>query len=330
LKSQILFMPFQDIEETPVTETPRPPTIFERWLRKIFMEDWGLKLLALAITLVAWFIVTGQNKPVTIRTAVQLNLIRPDNLEISNDPPKTVDVLLNGTRRDLQWISTPNLVATVDVSDQKPGERVVRLSPERVIMDLPEGVRIESFQPSTIPIRLEPRVEQAREVEVRIEGTPADGYEIYGIHPIQNTVRVRGPASHIDALKKAATETISVDGKTASFTARQVAIDIPDHKIDVLDSTIDVAIEIGEKRAEKSFLGVPARSASGGGVQPATASVTVSGPASTLAQLRPEDVKIVVDVATNGARVARLDLPAPIKDQIKLLSIRPSQFSIIR
>lgn len=323
-------MPFQDVEEAAVTETPRPPNVVERWLRKIFVEDWRLKLLALVIALVAWFAVTGENKPVTIRTSAQLNLIRPDNLEISNDPPKTVDVLLTGSRHDLEWISTPNLVATVDVSDQKPGERVVRLSPDRVDMDLPEGVKIESFQPSTIPIRLEPRVEQAREVEVRIEGAPAEGYEIYGVQPIQNTVRLRGPASRIEALKKAATETISVDSRTESFTARQVAIDIPDYKIDVLDSTIDVAIEIGEKRAEKSFVDVPARSASGGGVQPPTASVTLSGPASTIAQLRPEDVKIVVDVASNGARVARLDLPPPIKDQIKLLSIKPSQFSIVR
>lgn len=323
-------MPFQDIEETAATETPRSPTVVELWLRKIFVEDWRLKLLALTIALIAWIAVTSQNKPVTIRTSVQLNLIRPDNLEISNDPPKTVDVLLSGSRHDLEWISTPNLVATVDISDQKPGERVVRLSPERVDMDLPQGVKIESFQPSTIPIRLEPLVVQPREVEVRIEGAPADGYEIYGVNPVQNTVRVRGPVSRIDALKKATTETISVDGKTESFTARQVAIDIPDHKVDVLDSVIDVTVEIGEKRAEKSFIAVPAHSASGSEVQPSTASVTLSGPASTIAKLRPEDVKIVVEVATNGASVARLDLPAPVKDQIKLLSIKPSQFSIVR
>jgi YbbR domain-containing protein len=323
-------MPFQDIEETAVTETPRSPSVVELWLHKIFVEDWRLKLLALTIALIAWIAVTSQNKPVTIRTSVQLNLIRPDNLEISNDPPKTVDVLLSGSRRDLEWISTPNLVATVDVADQKPGERVVRLSPERVDMDLPQGVKVESFQPSTIPIRLEPLVEQTREVEVRIEGKPAEGYEVYGINPAQNTVRVRGPASRIDALKKATTETISIDGRTESFAARQVAIDIPDHKIDVLDSMIDVTVEIGEKRAEKSFIGVPAHSPSGSGVQPSTASVTLSGPASAIANLRPEDIKIVVDVATNGASVARLDLPAPIKDQIKLLSIKPSQFSIVR
>jgi hypothetical protein len=32
-----------------------------RWLWRIFVEDWSLKLLALAITLVLWFLVTGRS-----------------------------------------------------------------------------------------------------------------------------------------------------------------------------------------------------------------------------------------------------------------------------
>ena len=77
-------MPFQDIDETEVVEVPRAPTAIERAARKIFVEDWSLKLLALAITLILWFAVTGQveNNPLTIRTGVQLNLIRPSNLDI--------------------------------------------------------------------------------------------------------------------------------------------------------------------------------------------------------------------------------------------------------
>ncbi len=322
-------MPFQDVDEATVVETPRPPTAIERWVRRIFVEDWSLKLLALAITLVLWFAVAGQNKPVTIRTGVQLNFIRPATLDISNDPPKTVDVLLTGSRNDLDQISTPNLVATVDVSDQRPGERVVRLR-DRVQIELPEGVKIESFQPSIIPIRLEPRVERSAEVEVKTEGAPADGYELYDVRSAQNTVRVIGPQSRVDALKKAPTETISIAGKKESFTLRQVAIDIPDQKLDLLDALVDVEVTIGEKRAEKTFVGVPALSASGAAVWPANAEVTLSGPASMISQLRPEEVRIVVDMSANGTNVARVDLPITIKDRIKLLSIKPSQFSIVR
>jgi hypothetical protein len=47
-------MPFR--ENKPLT---RPSGPAERWLRRIFIEDWSLKLLALAITLVLWFVVSG-------------------------------------------------------------------------------------------------------------------------------------------------------------------------------------------------------------------------------------------------------------------------------
>ena len=32
----------------------------ERWLRRVFVKDWSLKLLALAITLVLWFFISGR------------------------------------------------------------------------------------------------------------------------------------------------------------------------------------------------------------------------------------------------------------------------------
>ena len=323
-------MPFQDIDETDVPEVPRPPTAFERGARKIFVEDWSLKLLALAITLILWFAVTGQNQPLTIRTPVQLNLIRPSNLDISNDPPKTVEVVLKGSRPNLQRLSPLDLVATVDVSDHAAGERIIRLSLDRVTMQLPDGVKIESFQPSTIPVRLEPRVERQVPVELKTEGKPADGYEVYGIIPARMTVRVRGPASRIEALQNAQTETISVSGRKESFTVSRVAIDIPDQKIEVLDPLVDLEIEVGEKRTEKSFGGVAARSISGVEIRPATAEVTLSGPASVLAELRSEDVKVVVHMSTTGGSVAGLELPPAIKDRVKLLSVRPSQFSLFR
>lgn len=323
-------MPFQDIDETEIVEVPRPPTALERAARKVFIEDWSLKLLALAITLILWFAVTGQNKPLTIRTGVQLNLIKSSNLDISNDPPKTIEVVLRGSRPNLQSLSPLDLVATVDVSDHPAGERVIRLTLDRVTMQLPDGVKIESFQPSTIPIRLEARMERQVMIEVKTEGKPADGFEVYGIVPAQATVRVRGPASRVEALQKAPTETISLAGRNESFTASRVAIDIPDQKIEVLDPLVDLAVEVGEKRTEKSFSGVRARSISGAEIRPATAEVTLAGPASVLAELHSEDVKVMVNISTTGGSVAGLELPPAVKDRVKLMSVRPSQFSVIK
>src|SRR5215211_7361812 len=152
-------MPFQDEDEV-VTPGPRPaPNRVEKLVRRIFFEDWSLKLLSLAIAVVLWLLVTGQNEPVTAHLNVQLNFIRPQSLEISNDPPRTVDVMLTGSRNKLDDLTALDLVATVDLSDQRSGERILRLA-DKAQISLPQGVKVDGFQPSAIPIRLEAILER--------------------------------------------------------------------------------------------------------------------------------------------------------------------------
>jgi len=249
-------MPFQDIDdEAEVTPIPRVPSLLERGLRKAFLEDWGLKLLALVITLALWLAVTGQNKPVTLRIpGVQLNFLRHEGLEISNELPATIEVVLTGSPAKLDDIRPRDLVATVDISDQKAGERIVRLSRDRAQMDLPEGVSLEGFHPATLPIRLEPRVEAQVEVEVKFEGTLPAGYELGTITANPARVRLRGPADRVNALHKAMTETIWLDGKKESFNLSNVAINIPDPRIDVIDPTVEIHVEIVEKKRSDAHL----------------------------------------------------------------------------
>src|SRR5688500_13981126 len=143
-------MPFQDVDEIDEPVTPAlVPSRVEKLMRRIFLEDWSLKLLSLAIALVLWLVVTGQNQPVTAHVNVQLNFIRPPALEISNDPPRTVDVMLTGSRNKLDDLTSLDLVATVDISDQQPGERVLRLA-DKALISLPQVVKVDGFQPSEI------------------------------------------------------------------------------------------------------------------------------------------------------------------------------------
>src|SRR2546423_11898056 len=103
------FMPFR---ESKLTGAPG-----EGWLRRIFIEDWGLKLLALAITLVLWFVVSGRD------------------------------------------------------------------------------------------------IERELVVEPRLQGQPAPAYELKEVVVTPTKVRVTGPASHVDALENARTETINIEGR---------------------------------------------------------------------------------------------------------------------
>src|ERR1043166_9123993 len=194
-------MPFQDVDEI-ATPEPRPaPTRIEKLLRRIFIEDWSLKLLSLAIAIALWLLVTGQNQPVTAHVNVQLNFIRPQSLEISNDPPRTVDVMLTGSRNKRDDLTSLDLVATVDISDQRAGERILRLADKAQII-LPQGIKVDGFQPSAIPIRLEEIVDRQVNVEPKLEGKPADGYEVYSVYPNKGGISGRGPESNGTSRKK--------------------------------------------------------------------------------------------------------------------------------
>ncbi|HEY2964038.1 MAG TPA: CdaR family protein [Pyrinomonadaceae bacterium] len=315
-------MPFQDIDEVeePTVLAPAPSRV-DKLVRKIFVEDWSLKLLSLAIAIVLWLVVTGQNQPVTAHVNVQLNFIRPQSLEISNDPPRTVDVMLTGSRNKLDDLTTLDLVATVDISDQRSGERVLRLA-DKAQIALPQGVKVDGFQPSAIPVRLEPIIERQVPIEAKLEGKAADGYEVYSVRPSKGSVTVRGPESHVLALQKVQTESVWVSGHKENFSATNVAIDVSDAKIDLMDPVVNVDVEIGERRTEKSFSGVPVVSAEDGGVQSASVTATLLGPASILETIKPEDLRIVVNA--NGE--AQLELPPALSGKVSLKSTKPEKF----
>ena len=317
-------MPFQDIDEVTPSDPAPAPSRAEKLLRRIFLEDWSLKLLSLGIAIVLWLLVTGQNEPVTAHVNVQLNFIRPQNLEISNDPPHSVDVMLTGSRNKLDDLTSLDLVATVDISEQQAGERVLRLA-DKAKMPLPQGIKVDAFQPSAIPIRLEPIVERQVVIEPKLEGKPPDGFEVYAVRPSKGSVAVRGPASRVAALQKVMTESISLAGHKQSFNAGTLAIDVPDPKVDLLEPVVTVEIEIGEQRVEKNFFGVSVSTTQGNKVEPATTSVTLLGVASLLDSIKPGDLKIVLD-SVGDVLEPRLEMPDSLKGKVVLKSMHASKF----
>ncbi|MDQ3134322.1 MAG: CdaR family protein [Acidobacteriota bacterium] len=307
-----------------------------RWLRELFFEDWALKLLALLIALGLWYAVTGQRAPATVRLRnVPLFFVLPSDMEISNDPREQVEVTLRGSRRALEAIKAGDLVVNFDASSYRPGERMVRLTPQNVTLELPEevsaaSVAVERIEPATVPLRLERRIEREVEVKVQFEGQPPPNFSVVGGQPKPATIRVRGPESLVNALPHALTETISLDSRSESFTVAHAAIDIPERKIVPLETVVDVIVNIEEERLDKVLPGVAVRLAEtsdGRAARPALASVTLRGPRSIVGALRPADISLVL-AAQDGTLQPRLFLPPNLQGRVELLSTAPANFSI--
>ncbi|HYY96005.1 MAG TPA: CdaR family protein [Pyrinomonadaceae bacterium] len=299
-----------------------------QWLRAFFLEDWTLKILALLITLGLWYAVTTQRAPAAMRVpAVPLEFILPENVDTGNDPTKQVEVTLEGSQSKLAELNVNKLVARADVTNLRPGDRVVRLA-DNVKIDLPEGVRVVEVSPRSVALHLEPVVVHAVPVEARFEGELPEGFERLGVEVAPPQVRLRGPESHVQAIERVYTETISLAGRRETST-EQAAIDIPDHKVTPLDPTVSVRVEIAEEQLQRRFTNVSVRSAAGGPATPAiAASVTLRGPRSVVENLRPEDVRLVVEAAPDGTPTPRLSLPPSAAARVELVSTSPSEFTI--
>ncbi|HEX8500097.1 MAG TPA: CdaR family protein [Pyrinomonadaceae bacterium] len=302
-----------------------------RWARALLFEDWTLKLLALAITLGLWYAVTTQRAPAQMRLrAVQLDFILPEGVDVGNDPVDEVDITLEGSQGKLAELNARNLVARADLTELRAGDRVLRLTDKNVSMDLPEGVRIVNINPRSLTLHLEPLVERDVPVEARFEGAPPEGFRAGAVQVAPASVRVRGPESHVAAVERAFTETISLAGHRETLVLPQVAVDIPDHKVVPVESSVSVRVEIGEEQAERRFPDVPVRAATGAPVSPQTVALTLRGPRSIVEALRPEDVRLVVEVAEDGGPAPRLSLPPSAQGRVELYNTNLPEFAFNR
>ncbi len=280
-------------------------------VRKIFLEDWGLKLIALAVTLGLWFGVTGLSTPTTKRFTVPLNPSISNNAEITNTLIPEVDIVVSGDKRKIDQINKSDLAATLDLTEVTPGERVMSLTPENVYVALPQGIKLIEVQPSRIPVRLEAVEEKEVEVKVQTKGNPAEGYEVYSSSALPPKIRVRGPASFTKTLDFVETDKIDLAGKKAEFTAKQIPVSVANPNAAVLDTVVDVYFRIGEKRIERQFSlpvsGSPGRSAG----------FMIYGPRTLLSKARVDAFK--VEISNDGT--PQVVVPAELQDLVEIKNL---------
>lgn len=298
-----------------IFEREQQRAFWSRWLRKIFLDDWMMKVIALLITFGLWLGITGLRTPTstTIRN-IPLEMRVGNDLEVTSLPVKEVDIKITGDKGKLNQLSRESLLVSLDLTEVQPGERVVSITPANVNVELPAGIKLDGITPSIIPIKLEKVIERDVPVKAQTEGVLAEGYEIYGTIISPPTVRVNGPESFIRPLDSVSTEKVNVEGRQADFTAQQVSLNIVSPNVRPVDTTVvDVTFRIGERRIEKTFI-VIARTETGERRVP----VTLYGARSVVENLRSEDIKVEFVRSETGETATSVTLPPGILGQVEV------------
>src|SRR5881397_3311497 len=124
-----------------------------RSLKHWITYNWHLKLISLGLATMLWMMVaTEASSELGMEVPLEYRNI-PARMEITGDTTNSVQVRLRGSPNVVRDISPKNVSTTIDLSNMRPGEKIVPLSPQNV--QAPFGAEVIRVNPSSIRFNLE-------------------------------------------------------------------------------------------------------------------------------------------------------------------------------
>jgi YbbR domain-containing protein len=186
--------------------------------RKYVLNDLGLKLMALAISVGLWWVVSRDPTVESIVKAPIEFVHAPENLVMTADTPFEIQVAVSGPERTIRSMDQAEINAVIDLAGVKAGERTFDLDPRQI--HAPRGVKVERVMPSQIHINFSPSATRTVEVRPRVIGTFVSGYGITDVSTDPATIVIEGPANRVNAIDMAITDPVDATGVMgrATFT----------------------------------------------------------------------------------------------------------------
>lgn len=302
-------------------------------LKSLALNNLGLKLLSLFLAFMVWAHIAGQQR-VQRSVAVPVEFINmPTDLEITNDYPKEVNVVIE--RPISVRMDERQLAAVIDLSSAEAGTTVLPLT-EHNIRNLPSGVQIEGIEQRRIRLQLERVRKKTVRVEPEIVGQPAQGHQLREVRVVPSDVLISGPESRLEGVTTAGTESVDIRNRSRSFSQR-VYLDLPDPRLRIENaSSVDVYVAIEEERRQTSFhLPVRLPTEASGRASPRNVEVTLSVPVSFVGDLSAADFTAFASAEQEGSAEryiapVTVTIPEELRQIARVEAISPPEVTVIR
>jgi YbbR domain-containing protein len=278
----------------------------DRIMRRIFLRNLHLKVIALLLTLALYLWVSVDREVERTRYA-PLRMDIPAEMVLVNDPPDRIGVTIRGKWSDLARLESSDLDAIRVPIDPDMGSRGrIPLTPDMV--ELPPGLRAIGIEPNLVQFRLEKRESMTVPVRPKISGEPAEGYEVEDVSVRPSSIEVSGPAKSLEALSTITTSAIDLSGRTESFTQKvRPRIDDPlvEHN---LDEPIEVSVQLDAQQVERVFQNLEVVPHQNQGslvtsIEPSNVDVTVRGPKAVIDKLDKSDLLASIDLSAHSSGI---------------------------
>lgn len=214
-----------------------------RYLRRLFIRNWKLKLASLGLAMAIWLILVPADK-VHSEKALTVPLETrniPPGLEIVERNVSSVDITVRAPNRILAGISPSDLVAVLDLERGTVYQQEYPLNKSMIIV--PTGAEVVNVTPSKVKIRLERTAEMALEISPTTWGKVAPGFAVDRIDIVPAKVPIRGPESKVSIKDKVTTAPVNITGLSET-TVFYVDIILPKAELRLASAQTSVRVTI--------------------------------------------------------------------------------------
>lgn len=312
--------------------------IVREHLHAALLEDWGPKSLSLLVALALWAWVQS-GLIVDEKVKAEVRYIWPEGLVRLEEPPPTINLLVQGPQALVRRLQSEQPVMNVDLAEASEGPITVDFTSIQVL-GLPEGVKVTHHSPPSSEVKLERPMTRRVPVRVALTGEVPNGYKLGTSRASPSVVEVTGPRSLVRALTDVPTDPIDLSEMKASRTLA-VPLNLSSRTLSASEhSTVQVAINVdpiqGERPMPELVVEVDSR---GYLVSPATVTVLLSGPVAELDRLSPDDVRVLahlpdpapagrVTLGTQGKGPGKIEIRLPENSSVQVKRVEPATVTV--
>jgi YbbR domain-containing protein len=293
----------------------------KNWLASLGRNK-ALKILSLLLAIALWFAVSGEERTeTTLSMALELTNV-PRNLVVTGEMPSNLQVRVVGPKSIISKLSQTRLTQTLDLANYKSGRHTHYFGYNS--FSFPRGVQVIRVQPNPINLNLAASMTRTLAIRPVLEGRLPEGYEVLEVKTRPDTVSVKGPANELEDLKFINTQPIDISHLT-EHTVINTDLDFKNLHLALKEPVPILAeISIGAKTLTRTFTGVPVAAVPGPAIlAPAQVSLTVQGPWPRVKNLKPEDLKAVVDTRNLTPGRHRLNVSVDLPNGLGLVKAQP-------
>jgi YbbR domain-containing protein len=192
-------------------------------LKKLFLNNWGLKTSALLLAVLVWAIISGQEKTFsekTLKVPIEIINVSP-NMEVVNLQPEEVRVSLKGTANLISEIMPENMSIKIDLKNISESSKLNYFAED--YLEIPLGIQIISLHPKMIEVHVEEFDAKEVPVKIHFRGRLKEPLKMKEAKVIPDRVTIIGYKSQLSNITVVLTEEVNLDEIVASQT-RKVAL----------------------------------------------------------------------------------------------------------